>query len=114
MKTILTLTLTLLSFSALSDDRCSPYVTETTSVIANMSSCDAAARLARTCATGGRSDSFLATAVIDLCFELKGGEENLSAARKRKLKSGYKNCSAIYGDRHGEALFCMMDVVRLI
>ena len=115
MKNLITALLLVSSFSASAlDERCSPYVTETTTLIARSNSCDDAAKLARSCITGSRRDSELAYAAIEVCRDLIGGEEHLPVAKKNKLGRGYKSCNETHGNNHSAALFCMMDVLRLL
>lgn len=115
MKKLIAVTLTLLSLTALAaDERCSPYVTETTSIIQQLRSCRAAISLARVCTTGSRRDVELAYQAVNTCRDLIGGEENLAAAPKRKMRAGYKRCSQAFPNDHVEAMFCMAEVLRTL
>lgn len=110
MKIIIALTLLLTATASFSWDRdCSPYPTETTSLIESARSCDEAARIAIRCRNGSRSDAMLAYSGIVTCEALKG---KLTSRQERKRATGNRVCSKTHGSDHDKALYCMLAVIR--
>jgi len=118
MKLILLTIVLSLSFSALAQRPqqrrdCSPYSTETETLIEQSKTCDAAVSLALLCRSGNRHDGSLAYTALITCEEMYGGEAALTAAQKKALKAEYRRCNQTYADP-GESLFCMMEAVRVL
>lgn len=110
MKTILTIALLAASFASSAwDHDCSPYPTETTSLIESARSCEEAARIAIRCSNGGRSDAMLAYSGIVTCEALKG---KLTPSQERTRATGNRVCSKTHGSDHDKALYCMLAVIR--
>jgi hypothetical protein len=75
--------LSLFSLSAFANpDFCSPYVTETTALISQSQDCKEATQMARACLSGSRHDVMLASSAIDVCRELRGGDEGMKPVFK--------------------------------
>ncbi len=112
MKLIFSLTVLMLSsLSFAKNYDCSPYVTETTTIIEQGGNCDAGAKLAKQCAMGSRNDAFLAYSAINVCKDSFGGEAGLTSIELKKYKAGNKACSESNPDNL-KALFCMLDVAQ--
>lgn len=112
MKTILFLVLSSMSLPILAAT-CSPYVTETAIVIANASTCNQAAKIAKDCRMNARTDVHLVTAAIQACEDLYGGDGALTQEDQKLRDSMNSKCSK-ENPKAIDALYCMLDVVKFM
>lgn len=112
MKTLLALALFTFSLSSFARDlSCSPYPSETISLIQNARSCDEAAKIAVKCISRSRNDSLLAYSGIQTCEALKG---KLTVAQEERRKVLNRQCSVQSGSDNTKALYCMLEALRTL